>query len=262
MKKGITSAVIALLICLPIIYAGGIPFYILSLVIALLGFRELLNLILKDSYWIKLISYILFLFLCGSSIIKTNFDNILDYKIIGLVILIYGITALANYKNKKFNITKCFCLIGLTIFLSLAFQVMIITRNINLMYFIYLFIITIATDTFAHLIGTPLGKHKINEISPNKSWEGAIGGTLFGTVIAVLFYLYYINQNINIFIIIFITLFLSITGQFGDLFFSLIKRHYKVKDFSNIMPGHGGILDRLDSIIFVMIAFTYFITFL
>lgn len=262
MKKRIISAIVALAICIPLVFFGGIPFYILALVVALLGFREILGLIIKDNYWIKLISYILFLFLCGSSIIKTNFDNILDYKIIGLIILIYGIIALINHKNKEFDITKCFYLIGVTLFLGLAFEVMIITRNMSLTYFIYLFIITIMTDTFAHAVGTSVGKHKINEISPNKSWEGAIGGSILGTTIAVLFYLFYINQNINIFSIIFITLFLSIIGQLGDLFFSLIKRHYKIKDFSNIMPGHGGILDRLDSIIFVMLAFTYFITFL
>ena len=55
------------------------------------------------------------------------------------------------------------------------------------------------------------------------------------------------------------TLFLSIIGQFGDFIFSAIKRKFKIKDFSNIMPGHGGVLDRLDSIIFVLLAFTFFI---
>ena len=67
-------------------------------------------------------------------------------------------------------------------------------------------------------------------------------------------------NNLPIYVIILMTMFLSILGQFGDLFFSAIKRYYGKKDFSNIMPGHGGILDRLDSIIFVILGFMFFIT--
>ena len=66
----------------------------------------------------------------------------------------------------------------------------------------------------------------------------------------------------NIFILILVTLLLSLIGQFGDLVFSSIKRHYKIKDFSNLMPGHGGILDRLDSSIFVILAYMIMHTFI
>ena len=159
-------------------------------------------------------------------------------------------------------IEKCFYLIGVTVFLGSAFSCLIILRNMSLSYFIYIFLISIMTDTFAHSIGTLFGKNKINEISPNKSWEGCLGGTFFGTLISVLFYLFFINQDVDIFLLIFVTIFLSIIGQLGDLFFSLVKRNYNIKDYSNIMPGHGGILDRFDSIIFITLAFIYFINFL
>ncbi len=99
-------------------------------------------------------------------------------------------------------------------------------------------------------------------ISPKKTWEGFVGGTILGTFIAVMFYKTVINPEVILSNLILITLFLSIIGQLGDLFFSAIKRHYNKKDFSNIMPGHGGILDRLDSIIFVMLAFSLFINIL
>ena len=70
------------------------------------------------------------------------------------------------------------------------------------------------------------------------------------------------NPNINILLITVITIFLSILGQLGDLVFSAIKRYYGIKDFSNIMPGHGGVLDRLDSIIFVMLGYMMMFTLL
>ncbi len=260
MKKRLISAIIALIICLPLIYIGGIPFYFLSFILALLAFKELLDLI-DDDYWVRLISYICFLFLLGSCITKTSLDNLFDFKIFSIVLLIYGCLFLIKH-HSDFKVEKCFYLLGITVFLSSAFSSLIILRNMSIYYFIYVFLIATMTDTFAHSIGSMFGKTKINEISPNKTWEGCLGGTFFGTLISVLFYLLFINQEIDIFSLIFLTIFLSIIGQLGDLFFSLIKRQYQIKDFSNIMPGHGGILDRFDSVIFIALAITYFINFL
>jgi len=119
------------------------------------------------------------------------------------------------------------------------------------------------TDTFAYFGGYFIGKHKLcPSISPNKTIEGAIVGTLVGVMVSTLFYLFVINNSINIAILIGITLVLSLVGQLGDLFFSSIKRYYKVKDFSNLIPGHGGILDRLDSIIFVILTYILFMNIL
>lgn len=262
MRVRIISAVIALIISIPLVYVGGIPFYLFSILLSLLGFREIINLAIQDNWGLKMISYVSFLGIIGSNLAKTTFDGVLNYQIIGVIFLLFFMTLLFQHRNKHNDVGKCFYALGLTMFLGLSFSLIIIVRNMSLYYFIYLFLITVMTDTFAHSTGTLFGKHKINEISPNKSWEGCLGGACFGTLISVLFYLIMINQDINIFLLVGITLFLSIIGQLGDLFFSYIKRQYQIKDYSNIMPGHGGILDRFDSIIFVMLAFTYFITFL
>ncbi len=113
-----------------------------------------------------------------------------------------------------------------------------------------LFIIWIY-DTTAYLAGTAFGRHKINKkISPNKSWEGVIGGTMaalvMGTMNSVIFEEY---EIINWLIISILTV---IFGTLGDLFESVIKRRLNVKDSGTVMPGHGGLLDRLDSLLFVI----------
>lgn len=117
------------------------------------------------------------------------------------------------------------------------------------------------TDTFAYLIGVKFGKHKFSEISPKKSIEGCIGGTL-GAVIFILIYTVILNtyfgMNINYFGITIIGVILSLIGQVGDFSASTIKRYVGIKDFSNLLPGHGGMLDRIDSIIFIA-PFAYFL---
>jgi len=261
MKKRLISAFIALLICIPLVIKGGFLFYTLAILLSLIGLREFINLFIKDDFT-KFVTYIVFLSIIATNLFKTNFDNLLSSNIIGIILLMFSILMLYNYKKKDLDISKCFYLFGVTLFLGISFSIVIINRNIGLLNFLYLLIIPFMNDTFAHLIGSIIGKHKINTISPNKSWEGCIAGLVFGTLISSLFYLYFINVKVDLLMLIVVNMFLSVVGQLGDLFFSLIKRNYKIKDFSNLMPGHGGVLDRLDSVIFVMLASTFILTFL
>lgn len=98
------------------------------------------------------------------------------------------------------------------------------------------------------------------KISPAKSWEGAIAGLIGGSAISIIVYSNLVG-NFSIKLVI-ITIILSCVGQMGDLFFSKIKRENEIKDFSNIMPGHGGVLDRLDSLSFVMFVYVIIIWFI
>ena len=111
------------------------------------------------------------------------------------------------------------------------------------------------SDIFAYFIGRHFGKHKLTAVSPNKTVEGAVAGVvgaiLFGILFAVLCNTIW-NVGINYLVIAIIMAILSAVGQIGDLAASSIKRYCDIKDFSELIPGHGGMLDRIDSIIFVL----------
>lgn len=125
----------------------------------------------------------------------------------------------------------------------------------------YIFWAAWGTDVFAYSIGRRFGKHKFSSISPKKSIEGCIAGTI-GAVITILVYTYLVNRfldaNINYISITIVGVVLSLVGQIGDFAASCIKRYNGIKDFSNLIPGHGGMLDRIDSVIFIA-PFAYFL---
>ena len=118
-------------------------------------------------------------------------------------------------------------------------------------FLIGLFIIIWSSDVFAYLVGSAIGKHRLFErVSPKKSWEGSVGGLIFALVAAYIMSLMYTQIGlINWFIIAII---IVITGTFGDLVESMLKREAGVKDSGTILPGHGGVLDRFDATIFAV----------
>ena len=123
------------------------------------------------------------------------------------------------------------------------------------------------TDVFAQLSGMAFGKHKMTPVlSPKKTWEGAFGGVIGVILINSLFLFIFMKFfavkvfALPIWFYILMCPILSVCGIFGDLAASMIKRNYEIKDYSNLIPGHGGIMDRFDSVIFVMPAFYVIMT--
>ena len=131
------------------------------------------------------------------------------------------------------------------------------TNNYNPKIILGLFILIWTNDTFAYLVGKSIGKHKLFErVSPKKTIEGFLGGVVFAALAGFLISKFYIQPNPefsskSILIWTIIALIVSVFGTIGDLIESKFKRIAGVKDSGSIMPGHGGILDRLDSVIFV-----------
>lgn len=250
MKKRVISAIVALIIFVPLIILGGMWIKIALCVLGVLGIKEFLDLPHKNKRpkYVDVIFYAL-------TILLIFMDEKREMYYF-LTLLIPMLAVIYCNDNKKYNADEAFKLIGMTALVGTVFHKFLVIRNESLMLFIYLFLITILTDTFAHLGGSLIGKHKFApKISPNKTWEGAIIGGVFGTLCAATFYYIAIDSSVNVLGLLTITLFLSCLGQLGDLFFSAVKRNHDIKDFSNIMPGHGGVLDRLDSIIFVVIGY-------
>lgn len=257
MKKRIISAIIMLMIVIPLIIIGGVPY---SLAVGLLGcaaFKELIDL-RKDKgneypFTMKYVGLISMLLLIYSNFEKYGLLFGVSYKLLCEIILAICIPIIMYKKN--YNIKDAFSLLSNVLFLGIGFNLLISVYNYGVKYFIMLILITILTDTFALFGGKLVGKHKFTSISPNKTIEGCIIGTIISTFVATMYYINIIGNTTNIFKIVSLIALLSIIGQCGDLFFSAIKRENNKKDFSNLIPGHGGILDRLDSIIFVMFAF-------
>lgn len=266
MKTRIISAIVVISIFIPIFLMGGTVFKIAVYIISMLGMKEYLDVREKRKefpIFVKLIAY-----LCLSIIfyeLKVDKEMIMsiDFRYLISLFLVLMFPIVLYHDRKKYNINDACYVIAGVLFLSVSFTLGILYRNVGLDLILYLFLITILTDTFALVTGRLIGRNKLLEvISPNKTWEGFIGGTIIASFVCTYFYVTIVNSNVSLYVIIFITMFLTIIGQLGDLFFSAIKRYYGVKDFSNIMPGHGGVLDRLDSIIFVMLTYSIFFNYI
>lgn len=170
--------------------------------------------------------------------------------IIGIVTIMISIFVFMIF-NKKFQMQDFFALLFVITYISIFMSnsVMIVDKR----YLYMLYIIAWGSDTFAYLTGVSIGKHKIKsleEISPNKTIEGFVGGVC-GAVLLNLIYVNFSGLDKNIILVIIFTIISAILSETGDLVASFIKRKCGIKDYGDLIPGHGGILDRFDSILFI-----------
>ena len=260
MKQRVISAIVAIIIVVPIVLYGGIPFYLGASVLGLIGFYEMLKARKTERdipNIMKIVCMFAFIIIMmdnwGNKVFVFNSND----KLI-LSILLTVIPIVFFNKKKSYDINDALFMLGTIMFLGISFNHLVNIRVGSLYNFIYLVLITTMTDTFAYYTGRLIGKHKMcPSVSPNKTWEGFVGGLVFGTIISVVFYVCAFDFTGSVFLLVLVSMLLSVVGQLGDLVFSSIKRHYKIKDYGNIMPGHGGVLDRLDSLLFVILVFTY-----
>ncbi len=169
-------------------------------------------------------------------------------------LLILGVLAIIEFFNLTKNILKnklnYFFLNLIFIFYLFIFCFMFFTfsyfHELKIILFCILFS-CIASDTGGYVIGKLVGGPKLTKISPKKTISGAVGSVIFSCISFSLL-IYFFSNNIN-FIVIIIGTIISLACQLGDLFFSYLKRKAKIKDTGNFLPGHGGVLDRIDGIL-------------
>ena len=244
------SGIIGLFLLTIIVLKGGFILLLSIYLISLIGLREFYKAMeKKDIVPIYSIGYLWTTVLFVNSLsIFDNLEIILTFAIIILLILT---VIKQDIKTEDIGIT----ILGM-------FYVPFLLSNISNLdgsiYIWLIFIISFGTDTFAYIAGNLFGKNKLSpNISPKKTVEGSIGGIMGSTLLAIIFALYF--QLGSIWKIIILAITCSILSQLGDLVASKIKRSTGIKDFGNIMPGHGGVLDRFDSIIFTAPVIYYYV---
>jgi len=251
--KRVISSIVGILIFIGIISWGHFPFFILIALITAVGLREFNTITQHDNYVSLLITSLLFLVVSYLNLIYK-----IDFPIEYLFILVLMVFFYDSYRQEKLNDiihTTSFNLLGI-IYIVFGLIYFIYLRNLDFKFGLWIALIgTWLTDIGAYFVGKYYGKLKMApRISPNKTVEGAIGGIVFSFIFVIAVTLY-LNVFNGLWLIYAVLLpFVAITG---DLFESAIKRAAGVKDSGHIIPGHGGILDRFDSLLFT-IPFTYF----
>jgi phosphatidate cytidylyltransferase len=251
-KTRIITAVVAAALFLPIVFYGGLPVVLLSYLLASIGLYELLKM-RKLSYFS--ISGLLSFLLLWVILLPRQYQNILAElhysKIeISIAIILLLLTYTVITKNRFTFDDVAFSVLAV-IYVGIGFYFFMETRQAGLVYIFYSLFMIWATDSGAYFIGKSLGKTKLwPDISPNKTVEGSIGGIICAMIISALF-VFLTDIDVTLWSMLGITIILSAFGQLGDLVESAFKRHFNVKDSGKILPGHGGILDRFDSLLFV-----------
>ena len=270
--KRVISGIAIIIITFPILFFTNTPVItVYMLFVAAVGIFELLRCCKLDKWYIlvpaELIAatahFICRLHIFGLKDIEQD-KLLLIYVFMAAIFIIY-LFALAVFMPDKFNIeTNGFAgLMYLYVLGGTIAPVMLCELPNGEFDFPLIFISAWMTDWFAYAFGSKLGKHKLcPTISPKKSVEGAIGG-IFGNIVGFAIYtivlaIFLPNVKPNYIPLFISAIILSVVSQLGDLFMSLVKRRFGIKDFGKIMPGHGGILDRFDSITAVSIVIFIF----
>ena len=267
MKQRIITAIALFIIAIPVcIFSGTIVFPIVWALLGVVGVYELLSCMgTKKNAFISVPLYIAAI--AAPFLVRYHGDIFGSFPIdrtIILTLLLYalyllGVWVFSYQKDQSVDMNKMLAsaLVSLYIIGACASVVMIRDTWGGEYYWYFIFFGAWVTDTFAYFTGMLFGKHKLIEaVSPKKTVEGAIGGTVFCVVFFVVFGVllnHFTPYDIDLVVVTIAGLLSAVVSMIGDLSMSVIKRTYGIKDYGKIFPGHGGVLDRFDSILAVAI---------
>lgn len=255
MKERAIWGGIAILIFLPFLFMGGLMFQIFVGILAMIGVSEMLK--MKG---LEIFSFEGVLAMLASFLLVVPLDNYLvslpnnaNYLAFGLMVFLLLVGTVFS-KSSRYSFEDAAFPIAASFYVGFGLQNLVNARISGIDKVLLAVFIVWATDTGAYFLGMRFGKHKlIPHVSPNKTIEGSAGGILTALLVTIIFML--VDKSVyaphSFIMTLLLTVIFSIFAQLGDLVESAIKRHFGVKDSGRLIPGHGGILDRLDSMIFV-----------
>jgi phosphatidate cytidylyltransferase len=261
-KRWITG-IVALPFLIYLIYAGGVAFASMIAVASLLAFWEYFRIVFDspDSNLRKVVTAIGYLTALSMVAVAYRYSVEMLIVVMGTNIIISSLVFLFFFKSNLQMIESIRIQLQGVIYIPLSLSILVLIRNgtDGIAWIFFLLAIIFAGDTSAFYFGTYFGRHKLSpSVSPGKTIEGSIGGFFANILIGSVFKLFlfpYLSWGICFFFFILI----GAAGQVGDLFESALKRMSGVKDSGTILPGHGGILDRIDALLFATPVMYFFI---
>ena len=259
LKRISSGFIVALALAIILLMPNNIITGILFAIIAIVAMDEYLRAISKVCKPIKWVGYLSCIIVAIINYIpQENLISILMLSIPSILLILFAQVIATDMKTTFKDMAYTFlgiCYVSIFI----MFLALVNGMENGKLLIGYILIASWGTDIFAYCVGSKIGKHKFSKVSPKKSIEGCIAGTV-GSVVLMLIYTWILNTyfsfNYSYFLIGSTGLALSLIGQLGDFAASTIKRYVDIKDYSNLLPGHGGMLDRIDSVIF-MAPFAY-----
>lgn len=258
-RTRLISGIVLMAIAIALLTYGGFPLFWMITAISLIGLMELYRTVKMEKSAPAIIGYI-----SGIVIDILLLDGYYNYLLFWLILTLMVMMACYVIQFPKYNSEQMtmlfFGLIYVTLMMSFVFKVRFVENGILFVWLI--FIGAWGSDTCAYCVGKLCGKHKLpSKLSPNKTIEGCVGGILGAALIGFLFALAFFKDTDYWWKFAIIGAVSSIISQIGDLTASAIKRNHDIKDYGKLIPGHGGILDRFDSILFIAPIVYYFVVF-
>lgn len=243
LTKRVITGIFLIIFIYCMIFINRLFLLIGLLLLSNISIYELLNVLGNMKYRSR--SYLTYVFNTIFLLISEFLDMNYIFPIFTIYIFIMFIIVVLN---EEFEFEELLTNTFTSVYITFPYSYLLLIKDER--WILYAFALPALTDTFAYFVGMFFGKNKLIErLSPKKTIEGAIGGLIGGLMFTFIFLLYFnIDHSPIIYVIAAI---LSVVSQIGDLFASYIKRKANVKDYGNILIGHGGIMDRFDSLLLV-----------